>query len=155
MTRPAEITYLLSDYRSAVLNADHVASTSKRVGDIQDANRTVEFAEAAIHEYVQGLNQEIHKLSSGVRVALKMFEKSQADKCNAETAWLVEFASSVSRRTTYWGKTPDGLGMTEENLDALRFARKQDAEAFIDDNGWTECKAVEHMWQERGRDDSC
>src|SRR5687768_2534018 len=52
-----------------------------------------------------------------------------------ESAWLVEFSRSVSSRITYWGKTVEGLGMTEESADALRFSRKQDAEAFIEDNG--------------------
>lgn len=30
--------------------------------------------------------------------------------------------------------------------DALRFARRVDAEAYIADMGWTEVVAVEHMW---------
>lgn len=72
--------------------------------------------------------------------------REDGDEMKSETAWLVEFLPSASRRTCYWGKTTDGLGMTEAHEDALRFSRQQDAEAFIEDNGWTECKAVEHMW---------
>lgn len=65
-----------------------------------------------------------------------------------ETAWLIEFKSSVSARPRYYGKTVEGFGMTEENLDAIRFTRKQDAEAVIEDNGWTEAAAMEHQWSD-------
>lgn len=63
-----------------------------------------------------------------------------------ETAWLIEFNMSVRGVPSYYGKTIEGLGITEEHFDAIRYARKQDAEAVIEDNGWTEAKAVEHAW---------
>jgi hypothetical protein len=64
-----------------------------------------------------------------------------------EAGWLVEFSRAFSGRVQYWGRTEEGLGLTTESIDALRFARQRDAEDFIEDNGWTECKAVEHQWQ--------
>jgi hypothetical protein len=63
-----------------------------------------------------------------------------------ETGWLIEFSQRVSVTPAYYGKTDDGLGQTTDNLKAVRFARKEDAEAVIEDTGWTEAKAVEHMW---------
>jgi hypothetical protein len=63
-----------------------------------------------------------------------------------ETAWLVEFSEGLSATPTYWGRTIEGLGFTTENLDALRFAREQDAILFIEDSGWTEARAVQHAW---------
>ena len=61
-----------------------------------------------------------------------------------ETAWLIEFSGQIS--PTYYGKTDDGLGQTADHLSAIRFCRQQDAQAIIDDIGWTEAKPVEHMW---------
>jgi hypothetical protein len=62
-----------------------------------------------------------------------------------ETAWLIEFPADQNG-AVYYGKTVEGLGQTNENLDAVRFARREDAELIIADVGWTEAKAVEHMW---------
>lgn len=65
-----------------------------------------------------------------------------------ETAWLVEFFGQG--RPTYWGRVDnedDGvLGMTREHSAAVRFCRREDAQAFIDHIGWTEAQAIEHMW---------
>lgn len=69
-----------------------------------------------------------------------------------QSAWLIEFKPSVSRTPVYWGRTDcseDGvLGMTPDHDAALRFTRKQDAEAVIEHYGWTEAFASEHMWCE-------
>lgn len=60
-----------------------------------------------------------------------------------ETAWLIEF-----KGPTYYGKGEEGLNVYADEKNALRFARKQDAEMVIEDIGWTAAKAVEHMWCE-------
>lgn len=67
-----------------------------------------------------------------------------------EFAWLIEFPH-IDGAPTYWGKTITGLGVTSEHLDAIRFARKEDAEAIISDKVhlggvWHEAKATEHGW---------
>lgn len=71
-----------------------------------------------------------------------------------EIAWLIEF-SMDSGGPVYYGKTIEGLGKTNEHADAIRFARKQDAEAIIEHLHYglfSGAKAVEHMWcyDERG-----
>ena len=63
-----------------------------------------------------------------------------------ETGWLIEFSQRVSVQPTWYGKTDDGLGQTTDSLKAVRFSRKEDAEAVIEDMGWTEATASEHMW---------
>lgn len=68
-----------------------------------------------------------------------------------EVAWLIEFKPSVSVAPTYYGKTDEGLGLTRDHNAAIRFARKVDAQAVIDDTAWTEAFAVEHMWCEPGK----
>ena len=63
----------------------------------------------------------------------------------AELAWLVEVAAP----TRYWtGRSQSDL--TDYHEDAMRFARKVDAQHAID---WIvelrlaeKCQAVEHMW---------
>lgn len=64
-----------------------------------------------------------------------------------ETGWLIELFGQGA--PTYYGKTDEGtLGMTGDHNVAIRFARKVDADATIDDIGWTrpQAQAVEHMW---------
>ena len=63
---------------------------------------------------------------------------------STEYGWLIEFKSSGL--PVYYGKTNEGLGMTEDHAMAIRFCRKQDAEMMIDDIGWTEAFPVEHAW---------
>lgn len=64
-----------------------------------------------------------------------------------EVAWLIELKPRVSRTPTYYGETDEGvLGLTEDHAKAVRFARKQDADVTIQNIGWTEAWAVEHMW---------
>lgn len=61
-----------------------------------------------------------------------------------ETAWLIELRGNEPK---WWSllqePEPD---WTRDASKALRFARKQDAEAYINDIGWTEAFASEHMW---------
>lgn len=35
---------------------------------------------------------------------------------------------------------------TKDSVKALRFARKEDAQAYIDEAGWTEPVPTEHQW---------
>lgn len=62
------------------------------------------------------------------------------------TAWLIEFSEKVSRTPAYYGHTGEGLGETTDSLKAVRFARREDAQAIINDIGWNEARPVEHMW---------
>jgi hypothetical protein len=67
-----------------------------------------------------------------------------------ETGWLVELKGAVPM---WWAlPAPGGLSgdpeWTADSLKALRFARKQDAEAYADDQGWTEAFASEHEWSD-------
>lgn len=64
-----------------------------------------------------------------------------------ETAWLIELNQSVSHTPAWYGETVEGmLGVTTDSLKAVRFSRKQDAEAVMQDIGWTEAFVSEHMW---------
>lgn len=67
-----------------------------------------------------------------------------------EVAWLIEFPTKGSR-VGYWGKTIQGVGVTTEHMDAIRFLRKEDAEAVIVAHA-LEAKPVEHMWTNGAKD---
>lgn len=62
--------------------------------------------------------------------------------------WLVELRGDVPR---YWSiesaneEEPDGT-FWPEAIQAVQFARKRDADAFIAVQGWTECFASEHIF---------
>lgn len=65
-----------------------------------------------------------------------------------ETGWLIELKPSVVTVPAYWGVDRDGeLDWTKDDKAAIRFARKEDAQAVIKHYGWTEADAVEHQWQ--------
>lgn len=65
-----------------------------------------------------------------------------------ETGWLIELKPSVQPTPTYYGKDESGiLGWTPLHMDAIRFARKEDAELVIQCEGFTEAIAVEHGWE--------
>lgn len=61
-----------------------------------------------------------------------------------EVGWLIEFEREAT--PVYYGKTEDGLHLTKDQTAAIRFCRREDAQAVIDDIGWTRAKPVEHMW---------
>lgn len=63
----------------------------------------------------------------------------------AETGWLIELRGNVP---SWWMLTNDDfVGIwTTDSIAALRFARKQDADAYIEETGWTEAFATEHEW---------
>lgn len=61
-----------------------------------------------------------------------------------ETAWLIELRGNVPK---WWSlEYRPGPNWTQDANRALRFARKEDADAYIWDIGWTEAFATEHMW---------
>jgi hypothetical protein len=71
-----------------------------------------------------------------------------------ERAWLIELQDDG--RPTYWARldNEDGIfGWSKDHDKAIRFCRAQDAQAIIDDYGWTEPKPVEHMWPDIPRRD--
>lgn len=59
-----------------------------------------------------------------------------------ETGWLIEMGDPPE----YWSLLDAENQWVRDSLKALRFARKADADAYIADIGWTEPRAVEHMW---------
>lgn len=66
-----------------------------------------------------------------------------------EFAWLIEVRPLVEGDggPFYYGANPKGgLGCTTDNMKAIRFARKEDAEAMIVAMGWANMVAVEHGW---------
>ena len=65
-------------------------------------------------------------------------------------AWLIEMTDAG--RPTYWCRLDDEdgvCGWSKDHDKALRFCRAQDAQAIIDEYGWTEPKPVEHAWDMR------
>jgi methionine synthase I (cobalamin-dependent) len=62
-----------------------------------------------------------------------------------ESAWVVELGWTESGMS-YWGKTIEGLGPTTENLDAIRFARKEDADAIVTGLALDGATVNEHAW---------
>lgn len=62
-----------------------------------------------------------------------------------ETAWLIEIPGSDVVGPMYHQLEYDDEWTPDANK-ALRFARRQDAQAYIDYTGWTVPKPVEHMW---------
>lgn len=63
-----------------------------------------------------------------------------------ETGWLVEFKGRSPQWWALAGSKGEGGYMTTDSTEALRFARREDAEAYIEDAGWTEAVATEHGW---------
>lgn len=73
--------------------------------------------------------------------------KGQTMSETREIGWLCEWNL---RNGPEWWSLEDAQGeggyFTKDSTKALRFARKQDAEAYINDAGWTEIVATEHQW---------
>lgn len=65
-----------------------------------------------------------------------------------EKAWLIE--SFHAGYALWWSRTDnadDGVcGWSDDSLKAIRFSRSVDAQAIIDEHGWTEAHPSEHMW---------
>ena len=68
----------------------------------------------------------------------------------AETAWVVERGDPGCFGPIYYtGYIPISMaGWSEDNADAIRFARKVDAQrmAVRLSEHWPGCRACEHMW---------
>lgn len=84
----------------------------------------------------------------GQRIAEQMIASIDARTANEhsrqETAWLVELKGSRpewAMVSTDWDEN-----WTTDSLKAIRFARRADAEAYIEHYGWTAAFASEHMW---------
>lgn len=61
-----------------------------------------------------------------------------------EIGWLIELKA---QRPTWWCLGWDEEpGWSTDASKALRFARRVDAEAYIEDIGWTDAFASEHIW---------
>ena len=61
-----------------------------------------------------------------------------------ETAWLIELRND---RPVWWTLALDEEpGWVTDPDKALRFARKVDADCYIEDEGWTDAFAIEHSW---------
>lgn len=67
-----------------------------------------------------------------------------------EAGWLIERGDSQACEPSYWGWVADeeasGLDWTKSHQDALRFARKIDAERYALDAGWNNVRICEHEW---------
>jgi hypothetical protein len=73
----------------------------------------------------------------------------ERDEAMRETGWLCEWNHRTGPE--WWSlQATEGEGgyFTKDSLKALRFARKQDAEAYIEEAGWTEIVATEHEWSD-------
>lgn len=67
---------------------------------------------------------------------------------DSSTGWLIEhWNSNGGIYLSEWFdiKLEDAL-WTKESNQALRFSRKEDAEAVINYFGWTEAMPTEHQW---------
>lgn len=71
----------------------------------------------------------------------------------AETGWLIEErASKTGEFKARWFSIRDGESeWTADSVAALRFGRACDAQAYIDDVGWTEAAPTEHVWSQTQR----
>ena len=66
-----------------------------------------------------------------------------ATPASDRTAWLIEV--SEPEGPEYFQLVDDDNWSSDHDT-ALQFARKEDAEKYIADVGWTRARAVEHMW---------
>lgn len=89
-------------------------------------------------------------------VPLRMMEYAQSVNpvMKTECAWLIEFPIHDGQ-VQYYGRTINGVGITPENMDAIRYARKEDAESVCEilrplnaapSNPYSHGKVVEHSW---------
>jgi hypothetical protein len=74
-----------------------------------------------------------------------------AEAVSPERGWLIERWNGRTGEfgALWWGlglDNEDGFGWTPDSLQALRFARKCDAQAYINETGWTDAKPTEHVW---------
>lgn len=95
-------------------------------------------------------DEEKAELDAIVSAASNGLRKSLAEIAAAnpvpETGWLIELRGNSPQWWSLTDTEGEGGYFTNDSLKALRFARKQDAEAVIEDIGWTEAFASEHQW---------
>ena len=63
-----------------------------------------------------------------------------------ETGWLIELRGGSPQWWSLTDTEGEGGYFTNDSTVALRFSRKQDAQACIDSVGWTEASPSEHEW---------
>lgn len=101
-------------------------------------------------EFAEGVYEEAAAPCPGCAARDTRIAELSAEKAGEkeEVAWVIEYPnlSKDGRTPLYFGRTADGLGETPENMDALRFSRKQDAEDMILDLRADEAVAAEHIW---------
>lgn len=63
-----------------------------------------------------------------------------------QTAWLIELTGE--RTPEWWARVDEDsvLGWSSDHTKAIRFCRAQDAQAYIDEIGWTRAVPTEHSW---------
>jgi hypothetical protein len=150
-TGPASAVAFVNTYRSIILSAlDQAAGKGGA-----PAMLTVEMMEAidkvndterdrlrkAGEQVTQASWEATHRRAWAAALAASPppAEKAEAD----EIAWLIELRGN---RPTYWSLAVDEPGWEADHDKALRFARREDAQAYIDDIGWTDAFPTEHMW---------
>ena len=62
----------------------------------------------------------------------------------SETGWVIERGDSGPSGPTYWAGLDDKW--SQDHLDAIRFARKLDAERVSARIHWPNNRICEHMW---------
>src|SRR5690606_15331875 len=90
--------------------------------------------------------RDVMEVAKARDLAIIPLYASPVPSSERDTGWLVELKGE---RPTWWSLTDtgeDAAGWATDASLALRFARKCDAEAYIDDMGWTEAFASEHAW---------
>lgn len=79
---------------------------------------------------------------------------SPAATVSRDTGWLIEIPRRAGPEwfAVNLDDEYEDSDWTKDSLKALRFCRKEDADAYIEALGWTEARAVEHEWIEpRGK----
>ena len=95
-------------------------------------------AELAIKvELTEELKDSIAKLKEEVESKIKVVQN---------TAWLVETIENCNSPSCWLGIVCGNLTFSSNANDALRFKRKEDAEAMC--RLYVDCIATEHMWMD-------
>jgi hypothetical protein len=91
---------------------------------------------------------------AGRQIAERMISKidAAATKPSVERGWLIELKGSVPSWAAVNPKDYDEH-WTTDSTKALRFARREDAQSYIDHIGWTEAFPSEHIWDDGDRHD--
>lgn len=83
----------------------------------------------------------------GEQIAAQIIARIDADypPYREETGWLAELKGSAPSWAVLNPNDYDDH-WTTDSTKAIRFARREDAQAFIDHNGWTAVFPSEHIW---------